>query len=134
MEVPIEKKRLHYLSLEEERVIKNNIPWESVDPDVRDLVLLANSVEGIATLQSCAGHVTPSGDGFHIRSAYLTFRATEDRTQNILFVLAPEVGITNVSLRFFDDGNFWISLESDPAEKFRLYELFRKMLANAEKS
>jgi len=124
--------KLHYLSSEEEDAIKATIPWHSIDPGARELVLLANKVDGIATVQSCAGHIDLNEDHFSVQASHIAFRATRERALEVLFDLAPRVGILDVSLRYWLDGSFWICVESDPAEKFKLYELFRMLQATSE--
>lgn len=119
---------LHYLTDEEELAIKRTIPWDSIDSEIRGLIQLANEVEGIATLQSCAGHVhLLENSNFSIHSAHVTFRATQKRMMQILFNTAPMQGIMDINLRFFDDGTFWIRIEAEPSERWRLYNLFREL-------
>ena len=120
---------IHYLTDEEEQAIKQSIPWDSIDAKIRGSVRLANEVEGIATLQSCAGHVHPLEDGgFSVDAALIAFRATKERTLQILFDAAPRAGILDASLRFFGDGTFWICVECEPPERWRLYDLFKELL------
>lgn len=118
---------LHFLSSEEEKAIKANIPWEMVDRWIREAVRLANEIAGIATVQSCAGHISSKSDGFHVQSATIAFRASEERAQQILFDVAPKAGVWDVEIRYFSDGTFWISLHTDPSERPRLYELFETL-------
>lgn len=119
---------LHYLTDEEEQAIKRSIPWDSVDSKARGFVQLANEVKGIATVQSCAGHAHPlESGGFSVDSAHVAFRATQERTMQILFDAVPEEGIPDVWLRYFDDGTFWIHVEVEPSERWRLFNLFEKL-------
>jgi tRNA(Phe) wybutosine-synthesizing methylase Tyw3 len=118
---------LHYLSPEEERAIKSSVPYEGIEARIRGLVLLANSIPGIATLQSCAGHVRVRGEDFIVDATHVVFRANQEMTQEILFNAAPKAGIPDASLRYFDDGTFWIALECDPSESGKLWYLFRKL-------
>jgi len=119
---------LHYLSEEEERAIKQSIPWDSIDCKIRDLVRFANEIKGIATIQSCAGHVQPlENGGFLIDAAHVAFRTTENITTRVLFDIAPKTGVTDAGLRYFNDGTFWIYIEVDPSERSRLYDLFREL-------
>jgi hypothetical protein len=118
-------KTLHYLMQEEENSIKANIPWESIDGKARDLVWYANTVDGLATVQSCAGHIHPNEwGGFMIEPAQIAFRCDEEIARFVLFAYAPGVGIRDVSVRYFDDASFWICVESDPSELGKLYDLF----------
>jgi len=118
---------LHYLTTEEERAIKANIPWEFVDQRALELVRVANKIEGVATVQSCAGHISPTDEGFYIRSASLAFRLSEARTHQILFNAAPSVGITDIEIRYFEDGTFWLNLIVHPTEHFKFFELFEAL-------
>jgi len=124
---------LHYLTDEEERAIKQTIPWESIDYGVRNLVRMANNVEGLATLQSCAGHISPQPDGFSVDATQLAVRATKAITTRILFEIAPRVGIRDISLRYWNDGTFWMNIETDPADRYRFYELFEVLQNDANK-
>lgn len=122
--------KLHYLSPEEEQAIKANIPWESIDQHIEDLVLFANQVTGLATVQSCAGHAHPTSDGetIQVDAANLCFRCTEQIAHDVLFSVAFSAGIRDVSVRYFDDGTFWISLEVEPSERGRLFECMRLLV------
>jgi len=118
--------KLHYLTPEEEQAIKSNIPWPSIDRRIRELVKYANTIDGIATVQSCAGHIRINERGeFHISSAHIAFYTTYKRLIEILFVAAPQIAFEDVSIRYFRDGTFWVCVECDPAEKSKLYDLFR---------
>jgi len=120
--------KLHYLTPEEEQGIKANIPWESVDRKARDLVQFANSVPGVATIQSCAGHIRLKDNGsFYVSNACIAFRTTREIAERVIFELAPSVGITDVELRYFDDSTFWVSVLADPSEHGKLYALFRQL-------
>ena len=120
--------KLHFLTSEEESAIKRSIPWESIDVKARELVLLANEVKGIATLQSCAGHVKPGLDiPWKISAAFIAFRVTKKRMEQILYGLCPELGIWDVNIRYFEDGTFWICIEVDPAHRQRLADFFSKL-------
>lgn len=121
--------KLHYLTPEEEAAIKKTIPWEEIDRKIRDLVRLANEVKGIATLQSCAGHVQPRDDYFTVDSAEITFRATEERALEFLFETIPNwrEECVEVGVRYFNNGTFWLSIGVDPSERGTLYDLFRKL-------
>ena len=122
---------LHYLTTEEEKSIKANIPWESIDTRALELVRIANKVSGIATIQSCAGHISPKEEGFHVREARLALRTNVERTIQILFDAAPRVGITDIEIRYFRDGTFWLDLLTRPTEHFRFFELFEILIAEA---
>lgn len=37
------------------------IPYDKIDPEIRELVLLMNEIPGIRTVGSCAGHGPPNG-------------------------------------------------------------------------
>jgi len=117
---------MRYLNAKEERIIKGNIPWEHIDPNIRDLVSFANTINGLATVQSCAGHIKAlKTGGFNISDAHIAFKGTERIIRNALFQAVPKCNIRDVSIRRFDDGSFWICVYVDPAEKSKLYELFR---------
>ena len=119
---------LHYLTEEEEQAIKVNIPWTRLDPEIRELVMLFNKIAGIATLQSCAGHINlGENNSFIIDNAHITFRATLERTERALYIAVPMCNIADVSLRYFEDGTFWISVETDPAQKYKLYRFCELM-------
>lgn len=120
--------KLHFLTPEEENAIKSSIPWRSIEPRVRDLVALANEVSGIATLQSCEGHVFLKDGIFEVDETLIAFRATKERTIELLFTLIPKCKLTDVEIRYFSDGSFWICVSTDPAERGKLFELFRKLL------
>ena len=119
--------KFHYLSSEEEKAIKEAIPWNNLDRLIREVVRLANRVEGIATVQSCEGHVRPNDEGFTIDPAHITLKATEERTQEILFDIVPGLEFVNVSLRHWGDGRFWLSIEVDPSERWKLYRLVEQL-------
>lgn len=118
---------LHFLSPEEERAIKDSIPWESLDYKIRDLVRLVNTIDGVATVQSCAGHIHPIEEGFSVDCAHIALKATKDRTLQILFDILPSIRQLEAHIRYFSDGTFWISVDVDPASKYRLHELFKKL-------
>jgi len=123
----IKKISVHYLTREEEESIKANIPWEKIDRGIRELVMRFNKLDGIATLQSCAGHVTPiDNDCFRVASASICLRVSEERYDEIL-KLAPMCGIRNVKLRYFTDGTFWIALKWEPSEYGVAYDLARRL-------
>lgn len=119
--------KLHFLTPEEESAIKNSIPWRSVERGIRDLIALANTIPGIATLQSCEGHVFLRDGGFEVEETHIAFRATEERTMELLFNLIPKYQITDIEIRYFSDGTFWICIHTDPAERNKLFELFRSL-------
>ena len=119
--------KLHFLSIEEEQAIKTNVPWEFFDRRMLELVRVANAISGIAPVQSCAGHIRPIADGFHVEDAHIVFRATESRARQILFDVAPSVGISDVELRYFRDGTFWIKLIVHPTEHFKFFELLEML-------
>jgi hypothetical protein len=125
---------LNYLTPEEEAAIKANIPWERLDENVRDLVLFANQTSGIATLQSCAGHITPALDGelrLSIDPANIAFRATKERLRQIVFEIGPVLGI-DVNIRYFDDATFWVCFDDiDPSNHEVLRAAFRALQARA---
>ena len=119
---------LIYLDSEKEKAIKSKIPWHKIDAEIRDLVQFANSIDGIATVQSCAGHVIYKGDGtWEVDSAEIAFFATKDITMKILFEIWPMVGDSDANLRYFEDGSFWICLCADPSETKRFFEAFRRI-------
>lgn len=116
---------LHYLSAEEEVAIKNSIPWEDIDAGIRDLVSVANRIEGIATVQSCTGHIKQLEGGlFNVESAQITFKVTHNRLVELLFEAIPYSKVGDVEMRYFEDGTFWLCIRSDPAEKKKLYDVF----------
>lgn len=125
----MEKMELHYLTPEEEKAIKSNIPWDEIDEGIKELVRFANKISGVATLQSCEGHTLWCDGSWEVESAHICFHVSgEDMARNILFVYAPNAGVTDVSLRYFKvDGSFWICVYADPAERGRLYDLFRSL-------
>ena len=121
--------KMHYLSKKEETAIKSNIPWEDLDPGAIELVRIANTVKGIATVQSCAGHIKPKKDlmgGFHVRNSCLSFRCTEDRAHEILFDKACEY-LIDTELRYFSDGTFFISLLVEPGNRTKLFKLLKAL-------
>ena len=118
------KQTLHYLSPEEEAAIKSSIPWESIDAGIRDLVSTVNKIEGIVTVQSCAGHIKQTDSGFYIESANITFKVTHERMIEFLFEAIPQSQIDDVEIRYFQDGTFWLYIRSDPSEKSKLYDVF----------
>jgi hypothetical protein len=126
---------LHYLSKEEEAGIKRSIPWKDIDEGIRDIVALANSIDGIVTKQSCAGHVKhllEDGEGtFYVQSANITFRANLECTVKALFDLIPRMGFLDACLRYFGDW-FWISIDCDPSERGKLREFFERLKAWVE--
>jgi len=119
--------KLHYLSIEEKEAIETSIPWGLLDRRILELVRVANELDGIVTVQSCAGHISPITDGFHVRDAHIALRATESRARQILFDVAPSVGISDVELRYFRDGTFWIKLIVHPTEHFKFFELLEML-------
>jgi len=124
--------KIHFLTNGEESAIKSNIPWAKIDPEIRDLVKFANEISGIATLQSCAGHVyQDDNSGFHIEPACIVFKANKKWTEQTIFHIAPKYGIRDVSLRYFNDGSFWIDIGVDPAEHWRLWNFFKYMKEDA---
>jgi len=114
---------LHYLSPEEESALKRSIPWARLDRHVRDLVRKANTIAGLATVQSCAGHIRPNGEGFNVSDASLTFRCDQDIAHRVLFSDAALCGISDVSVRYFDSGTFWLTVTVDPADLGKLDDL-----------
>jgi len=129
------EKELHYLTPEEEKAIKRNIPWERLDRDAVEVVRLANSVKGIATVLSCAGHFRPRKkeppEGFDVVQSMIALRATEKMTDKILFEYAPRYGIKDAQVRYFNDGTFWIALLTHPTEKGNLITLFHELKKEA---
>lgn len=119
------------MSSEEERAIKEAIPWNSLDRYIREVIRLANKIEGIATVQSCEGHVHPSDEGFTIDPAHIVLKATEERTLEILFDIVPSLEFVDVNLRYFGDGTFWFSIEVDPSERWKLYKLVEQLGSNS---
>lgn len=121
---------MRYLSHNEEKAVKENIVWENIDAGIRELVLLINRIDGIVTLQSCAGHVRPSNKSemlFDIQNSMICVRTTREIMNKILFYYAPKYIREDVSIRYFNDGAFWISLEAEPSQNWRLYKLFREL-------
>jgi len=127
---------IRYLSTEEEEAIKAKIVWENIEPGIREIVWVANSIDGIATVQSCQGHVDPPRDeseGFHIRNTLICIRTTRERAEQILFKYGPKYLREDVSIRYFHDGWFWLCLEAEPGEnKGRLRKLFMEMKEDAK--
>lgn len=120
--------KLHYLSPEEETAIKKSIPWRMIDTNFLELVRFINTIKGIATVQSCEGHIKSTDTGFFVRScAKVCFRANRKRTNQVLFDLAPEVGIEDVEIRYFGNGSFWINVGTHPTQSHKIQDLFRKM-------
>jgi len=117
---------MHFLTEAEEHHIKRTVPWESLDVGVRELVRLYNTIDGLATVQSCAGHVTPHSDGFSIDCAHITLRVAERWWPKIVGVFF-EAGVRDITLRQFNDGSFWVSAEVDPGEKHLLYTAVRAL-------
>ena len=131
---------LVYLCPEREAAIKQNISWEGIDVGIRMLVLRFNQAVGIATTQSCAGHVQLLGSDaqslpapttlntkkdtyeFRIEGAYIAMFVNETRFFQLL-TLAPQCGIRDISIRYFDDGTFWICLEWEPGKNDPAFEI-----------
>jgi len=122
-------KEIHYLTPEEERAIKRNVPYGRLDTDIVEVVRLANSVKGIATVQSCAGHYRRKGttEEFDVRAASVVIRANEEMTNKILFEFAPRFRITDIQIRYFTEGTFWLNLLVEPTEKHKLIALFEEL-------
>lgn len=119
--------KLHYLSPEEEIAIKKSIPWRMIDTKFLELVRYINTIEGIATVQSCEGHIRSTDTGFDVSNSNICFRATEERASQVIFDLAPEVGINDIGIRYFSDGSFWISVRTHPTQSHKIQDLFRKL-------
>ena len=121
-------KMLHYLSPEEERAIKKSIPWAEIDSKIREVVKLANGLNGITTVQSCEGHVESDDDCFMVQSSSICFRATRQRTLEFLFEVVPDwrKDCVEVGIRYFSDGSFWLSIDVDPSRRRELYDLFKR--------
>lgn len=121
-------KKVHYLTKAEEQSIKSDIPWSRIDRRIRELVLRFNKVDGVATVQSCEGHVRPINDqSFHVSSANVCLKVNQERYKEILD-LAPQVGFEDVSLRYFKDGSFWICLEWEPDSYASAFDLTTHLL------
>lgn len=124
---------LHYLTPEEEQAIKSKIPWQNIEWEIRELVRVANEIQGLATVQSCAGHVTLLNTEdvvkghFHVRKAHICFRCTEKIAQAVVFGLASKHDILDVSLRYWVEGSFWVRVEAYPAEVGQLFHLFEEL-------
>ena len=119
---------LHYLSIGEEKTLKRTIPYEDIDERIRHLVSYANKVDGLATLQSCGGHVIPKEDDqFEIQGAHIAFRATREIADKVIFDIAPRVGIMDVEIRYFNDGVFWILTGVDPSEHQKLFDMIDEL-------
>lgn len=119
---------LVYLSPEREAAIKRSIPWAEIESRIRGLVWRFNQIEGIATTQSCAGHVKPLGEEvFQVQGAHIAMFVSEERFLQLL-TLAPECGITDVSTRYFDDGTFWVCLGWEPESYEPAYKMTRILL------
>ena len=115
---------------EEELEVKQNIPWQNIDPLIIECVRLANEIPGLVTVQSCEGHVRPNGDGFSVDSALVAFKFTNKFTVKEILELADHVKISDVSVRFFDDGSYWIILSTYPSFRCRLFQFFQLMKAS----
>lgn len=120
--------KLHYLTSEEETAIKESIPWEHLDFRILDVVRLLNQISGIATVQSCGGHLTPTEDGFEVQSAHVAVKASEEMTHKLLFDILPDLRFIGVEIRYFLDGTFWICPSVHPTEFNKLYTLCRRLV------
>ena len=117
-----------YLDEDTERAIKARIPWKEIESGIRTLVWRLNQVPGIATYESCEGHVKPKGDDiFQVSSAHIAMRVTEERLLELL-KLAPECGIMDISIRHFGTGWFWVLLGWEPDDYAPAWELTRRLL------
>lgn len=124
---------MRYLEKPEEAGRKATVPWEQIDPKIRDIVRLANSIDGVVTTQSCEGHVTPSEDGvgFHVRSAHVSMMMSESRMLDAIQV-APRAGIESLTFAFMTyDGSFEMTVWVEPSERGKLQEFF-EMLKEVE--
>jgi len=121
---------LVYLSPEREAAIKRNIPWDRIDSRIRSLIWRFNQVSGIATTQSCAGHVKSIGDGaFRVSEASVALFVTKVRFEELL-QLIPGCGITDIDLRYFSDGTFWMCFGWPPESYEPAYKLTRILLGD----
>ena len=125
---------LRYLTPKEEKYIKKNITWRDLDVNIMHFVKHINdTIQGIATVQSCAGHVKELKEGFHIEESVICFKATKKRTYQALFVLPQLVGIEDISIRYFKDGSFYIHVGCHPNEFIeKLQKYFIKMRQKGE--
>ena len=111
---------LAYMSPQEEADIKRNIPWEDLDPKILETVRIANSIDGIATVQSCAGHIKYDGEELFTENANLAFLFNRGYKIESLLETAQHVGISDVSIRFFGEGFcMCLSVEPERREKLR---------------
>ena len=124
---------LVYLCPEREATIKQNISWEGIDVGIRMLVLRFNQIAGIATAQSCAGHVQLiDNDTFQVDDAYIAMFVNENRFIQLL-TLAPQCGIKDIKIRYFDDGTFYICLGWEPGKNDPVLKITRILLGEEEK-
>ena len=115
---------LVYMNLQEEANIKRNIPWDDLDPKIMEIVRIANQIKGIATVQSCAGHVKPDGKEFFVENAHLALKFSSDFTPGLLLEIANRVGISDVSFRLFDEG-FWVCIAVEPGYRTKLRDFLK---------
>jgi hypothetical protein len=118
---------VHYLSPQEEKDIKRSIPWRTIEPGIVEVVRLLNTIDGLATVHSCEGHVRPIDGGISSDNAFICARMSESVTNRVLLDGVFACGIRDASLRFFEDGVFWVCLEVYPASVDKLYCLYREL-------
>jgi len=123
---------LVYLCSKREASIKQNIPWDKIDARIRGLVWRFNQVPGMATTQSCAGHVKSKGDEvFQVQEATIALFVNRKRLFQLL-TLVPQCGLTDLNIKYFTDGTFWACFSWEPESYEPAYKMTRILLGEEQ--
>ncbi len=117
------------MSHQQEQDIKRKIPWDDIDTKILETVRFANTIPGITTVYSCAGHIKPDKVDIFVQHAFLMFWSTKDCTPEQVLDAAQQVGISDVSFRL-SDGSFWVHLSGiESGERGKLMEFLKVLKA-----
>lgn len=98
-----------FLSPEEERGIKQSIPYSDIETGIVDVVKAINEMQGIVTLQSCQGHTTKMNDQtWHVQNPHVAVYCNQEWYTFLTGMRLPCTG--DISIRYFDDNTFWICI------------------------
>ena len=125
-----------FLTHEEKNARTPTIPWERIEPRIRNWIVKLNAIPGVSTVQSCAGHIKPDyKEGIaHVVNGHVALRLTKKLTARIIFHLSERVPGCSIRiyLDFFDNSMFWLTVEFEPNRCNTVLEQLCRLLAQGK--